>query len=88
VNSGVYEHVRHPGNYYLLIGLARDHHTDEESVVYVPLRVEPEWAGSARMALRRVEDFDANFKWVGYRLPRYLVDERGHPRPPPAREPE
>lgn len=69
LTSGVYEHVRHPGHYYLLIGLARDHHTDEESVVYVPLRVEPEWAGTARMALRRVPDFLATFVWVGDRLP-------------------
>lgn len=67
--AGVYEHVRHPGNYYLLLGLARDHHTDEESIVYVPLRVESEWAGTARMALRRPEDFAATFRFVGDRLP-------------------
>lgn len=69
INAGVWEHVRHPGNYYLFIGLARDHHTDEESVVYVPLRVEPQWAGTARMALRRVDDFLDTFTWVGDRLP-------------------
>lgn len=67
--AGVYEHVRHPGNYYLLIGLARHHHTDEEHIVYVPLRVEAEWAGTARMALRTTEDFAQTFNWVGERLP-------------------
>jgi hypothetical protein len=69
VNAGVYEHNKHPGNYYLLIGLARDHRTGDESVMYVPLRTEPEWRGTARMALRPVEDFEANFSWVGDRLP-------------------
>lgn len=69
MNAGVYEHDRHPGNYYLLIGLARDHHSDEEFVVYVPLRVEPEWAGTARMALRTPHDFTETFTWVGARLP-------------------
>lgn len=69
IHSGVFEHNRHPGNLYLALGIARDHHTDVEYVVYVPLRVEPEWAGTARMALRTVADFDANFTYVGERQP-------------------
>lgn len=69
MNAGVYEHDRHPGNYYLLLGLARDHHTGHEQVVYVSLRTEPEWAGTARMALRSQDDFEQNFTWVGDRQP-------------------
>jgi hypothetical protein len=69
LRMGVYEHNRHPGNYYLLIGLVRDHHTEAESVVYSPLRVEEEWAGTARMASRTMEDFLATFSYVGMRLP-------------------
>lgn len=69
MNAGVYEHVRHPGHYYLLLGLAREHDTDVEKVVYVPLRVEVEWQGTARMALRPVVDFEATFRYVGDRLP-------------------
>lgn len=69
MQAGVYANKKHPQDYYLLIGLARDHHTNEEIIVYVPLRVEPEWAGTARMAYRTVEDFKANFDWVGERLP-------------------
>lgn len=67
--GGVYEHSRHPGNYYLWLGLARMHDSDAEFVVYVPLRVELEWAGTARMALRPVAEFMDTFRWVGDRLP-------------------
>jgi hypothetical protein len=69
MEAGVYEHNKHPGNYYLLIGLARNHYTDVEFVVYVPLRVESEWAGTARMALRTLQDFKDTFTFVGERLP-------------------
>jgi hypothetical protein len=73
MNAGVYEHKGHP---YLLIGLCRLHdgscvseEVGDEFVAYVPLRTEPEWSGTARIALRTVEDFEANFEWVGDRLP-------------------
>lgn len=69
MKAGVYKHKKHPKDMYLLIGLARGHDTNEEVVVYVPLRVEPEWAGTARMAYRAVEDFNDTFEWVGERLP-------------------
>lgn len=67
--AGVYEHDSHPDSFYLLIGLARDHDTDDEYVVYIPLRVDPEWAGSARMALRPLDEFLAKFTYRGLRLP-------------------
>lgn len=69
MNAGIYEHKGHRGNYYLLIGLARDHHSDEEFIVYVPLRIEPEWSGTARMAIRPARDFERTFEWVGDVLP-------------------
>jgi hypothetical protein len=58
-----------PPGYVLLIGLARGHSTNEEVIAYVPLRVEPEWSGTARMAFRAVDDFNEHFEWVGERLP-------------------
>ncbi len=64
--AGVY---RHNGHFYLLIGLCRKHDTGEELVAYVPLRVDPKWSGTARIALRTQEDFDANFEWMGDVLP-------------------
>lgn len=73
--AGVYEHK---GHFYLLVGLCRMHNSctgpeaseeGDEFVAYVPLRVEPEWAGTARIALRTAGDFLENFHYVGARLP-------------------
>jgi len=72
MKAGVYKHKRHPQDLYLFIGLARHHETNEEFIVYVPLRVEKEWAGTARMALRNVEDFNETFEYVAERLPEEL----------------
>ena len=69
MKAGIYTNKKHPQDKYLLIGLARQHYTNEEVIVYVPLRVELEWAGTARMSFRTVEDFNENFEWVGDRLP-------------------
>lgn len=65
LRAGIY---MYKGNAYLLIGLCRKHDTGEEFVAYVPLRVEPEWEGTARIALRPVEEFNAKFTWHGARL--------------------
>lgn len=69
MKAGVYRHKKPPERYYLLVGLARSHETDEEVIVYVPLFTKPEWSGTARMAFRTVEDFKETFEWVGERLP-------------------
>ncbi len=69
MKAGVYKHKRHPKDLYLLIGLARHHHTNEEFIIYVPLRLEKEWEGTARMSLRTVEDFKNTFEYVAERLP-------------------
>lgn len=71
--SGVYEHEDH---LYLMIGLCRMHdgscvspEVGDEFVAYVPLRVEPEWSGTARIALRPLNDFLNEFAFMGPRLP-------------------
>ena len=66
MNAGIYEYK---GNLYLLIGLCRMHEGGAEFVAYVPLRTEPEWQGTARIALRSRADFVARFRWCGERLP-------------------
>lgn len=70
MKAGIYVNKKHPQDKYLLIGLARQHYTNEEVIVYVPLRIEPQWAGTARMSYRTVEDFNENFEWVDDRLPK------------------
>ncbi len=72
MKAGVYVNKKHPEDKYLFIGLARQHHTNEEVIVYVPLRIKPEWAGTARMAYRTVDDFNEHFEWAGDRLPKPL----------------
>lgn len=68
MKPGVYKHRKHPEFLYLFIGLARNHDTDEEVIVYVPLFTKPEWKGSARMTYRSVKDFENVFEWVGERM--------------------
>lgn len=65
LHAGIYEYK---GNHYLLIGLCRRHDTGEEMIAYVPLRTDPKWSGTARIALRTVEDFISRFTWAGARL--------------------
>jgi hypothetical protein len=69
MKPGIYEHRKHPGNYYLFIGLAADHATGHEQVVYLPLYMKPEWVGRPPMYTRTPENFEETFTWVGERLP-------------------
>lgn len=64
--AGIYEHKGHA---YLCLGLARMHHGGEEFVAYVPLRTEPEWTDTARIALRPFDEFQTEFHYVGMRQP-------------------
>jgi hypothetical protein len=57
------------GKLYQLLLLARNHYTGEQVVVYIPLRVEPEWAGTIRPCWIPRADFDAKFEYVGEGLP-------------------
>lgn len=64
------------GMLYQLLLFARDHTTGAESVIYIPLRVEPEWAGTMRPCRIDREDFVKKFEFVGERLPLKSQEER------------
>jgi hypothetical protein len=57
------------GHLYQFLLIARDHWTGVESVVYVPLRIEPQWAGTVRPCLLPRADFERMFEYVGEGLP-------------------
>ena len=75
IRTGVYRKKdtvteRRQGGYlYQLLCLARNHYTDEQVVVYIPLRVEPEWAGTVRFCWIPRGDWDSKFEYVGEGLP-------------------
>lgn len=57
------------GALYQFLLLARNHYDGAEVVVYVPLRIEPEWAGTIRPCWMPRADFEDRFEWVGEGLP-------------------
>lgn len=57
------------GMLYQLLMLARHHTTGIESVVYIPLRIEPEWAGTIRPCILERDLFAQKFIFVGEALP-------------------
>jgi len=57
------------GMLYQFLLIARDHYTGDEVVVYIPLRVEPEWAGTVRACFMPRADFESRFEWIGEGLP-------------------
>jgi hypothetical protein len=77
LHSGVYRKVKSSGHgrgtgigeLYQLIGPAREHFSGASLVVYIPLRIEPEWAGTVRMCVIGRNDFDCMFEFVGEGLP-------------------
>lgn len=72
MQSGVYRKVRGRtgvGMLYQFLLLARQHTTGEEAVVYIPLRVEPEWSGTVRPCYISRKSFEAKFEYVGEGLP-------------------
>lgn len=58
------------GHLYQFLLLARDHYDGSEVVVYVPLRIEPEWAGTIRPCFMPRADFEKRFRFVGEGLPK------------------
>lgn len=58
------------GEFYQFLLLARNHFTGHEVVVYIPLRVEPEWAGTIRPCYIDRPDFERMFEYVGEGLPK------------------
>ena len=60
---------RPQGFLYHFLLLTRNHYTGAESVIYIPLRVEPEWAGTIRCCDIPRGDWDQKFEYVGEGLP-------------------
>jgi len=61
------------GKLYQFLLLARDHDDKkEEIVVYIPLRIEPEWAGTLRPCFIPRSDFERMFEYVDEGLPEKL----------------
>jgi len=77
MQAGVYRKVRASGrgkgtgvgNLYQFLLLSRDHFDGHEYVTYIPLRIEPEWAGTVRPCTITREDFEQMFEYVGEGLP-------------------
>jgi hypothetical protein len=65
---GVYRKKR-TGKLYQFLLLARNHYDGAHVVVYIPLRVEPEWAGTIRPCWIPRGDFEEKFEYVGEALP-------------------
>jgi len=57
------------GMFYQFIAIARHHTTGEQFVVYIPLRVEPEWSGTVRHCILEREQFFQKFEFVSEGLP-------------------
>lgn len=57
------------GQLYQLLMIARHHTTGDHFVVYIPLRVEPEWAGTIRPCLLERDKFAQKFMFVSEGLP-------------------
>jgi hypothetical protein len=57
------------GMLYQFLMLARHHTTGEQYVVYIPLRIEPEWAGTIRPCILERAKFEAKFEFVSEGLP-------------------
>jgi len=58
------------GELYQFLLIARDHYSGEESIVYIPLRVELEWAGTVRACIIPRGDWEQMFEYVGEGLPK------------------
>lgn len=72
MESGVYRKLKgHTGvgMFYQFVCVAREHTTGEEAVVYIPLRVEPEWAGTVRFCYTSRKNFEDKFEFVAEGLP-------------------
>jgi hypothetical protein len=57
------------GMLYQFLLLARSHYDGSEVVVYIPLRIEPEWAGTIRPCWMPRADFEDRFEFAGEGLP-------------------
>jgi hypothetical protein len=69
MRPGIYRHKKRPELRYLFIGLAQDHDTHKEMIVYVPLFNRQGWENTPVMTIRSSEDFISNFEWLSERQP-------------------
>jgi len=72
MRTGVYRKIEGKtgvGHLYEFDCLCRHHTTGEEMVVYIPLRVEPAWAGTVRHCVLERVAFERKFEYVGEGLP-------------------
>ena len=72
MRTGVYRKIHGHGGigqFYQFLLLAREHYSGAQVVVYIPLRIEPEWAGTVRPCYIARGDFEAKFEYVGEGLP-------------------
>lgn len=58
------------GKLYQFLMLTRNHTTGIESVIYIPLRIEPEWAGTIRPCDIHRDEFERKFEFVSEGLPK------------------
>lgn len=69
---GIYKKIRGKsgiGMLYQFLMIARHHTTGDHYVVYIPLRIEPEWAGTIRPCVIDRAEFDSKFEFVSEGLP-------------------
>jgi hypothetical protein len=57
------------GKLYQFVGISRHHTTGDEVIVYIPLRVQSNWAGTVRFCHLERPEFEAKFEYVGEGLP-------------------
>lgn len=58
------------GKLYQFVTIARDHYgKGPDLVAYTPLRIEPEWAGTLRVAYIPRTDFERMFEFLSEGLP-------------------
>jgi len=75
---GVYKKVKSSGKgkgtgvgeLYQFLHIERDHYDGHEIIAYIPLRIEPEWAGTVRICSIIREDFERMFEYIGEGLPK------------------
>jgi hypothetical protein len=62
------------GMLYQFLLLARHHTTGDHFVVYIPLRLQPDWAGTIRPCVLERADFERRFEFVGEGIPEDWFD--------------
>ena len=68
MRTGIYR-KRSNGKLYQFLLLARNHYDGAQVVIYIPLRIEAEWAGTIRPCWIPRGDFEFKFEYVGEGLP-------------------